>query len=148
MCLTICVTDEVIRVLSGMCGIMRNSEELHAGNDAAWHLGEERIVSGSLTEAWGVWCEGKAGSGPRRVQHGVKRAQRHSAQFLATDPGPARCPPRSEEQQGWNMRLLFNLTFQPFLENGEGLWLFLPVGREAVHHVWILDSRWWASSLI
>lgn len=25
MCLTICVTDEVIRVLSGMCGTLRNS---------------------------------------------------------------------------------------------------------------------------
>jgi len=63
-------------------------------------MGEERIISESLTEAGSLaWCAGKVGSGPRRVQHGVERAQRHSARFLATDPGPARSLPRSEEQQ-------------------------------------------------
>lgn len=77
----------------------RNSG-FHAGNDAVRHSGEERIISESLTEAGSAWCEGEAGSGPRRVQHGVETAQRHSARFLATDPGPARSLPRSEEQQG------------------------------------------------
>lgn len=79
-------------MLSGMCGIKERNSGFHAGNDAA-RLSEERMVSGSLTGS--AWCEGEADSGPRHVQHGVERAQRHSARFLATIPGPAQCSPGS-----------------------------------------------------